>query len=162
MKTLIIYISIHHGNTEKVAEAIAEVLDAKLLRPWEVNVNDFSKYDLVGFGSGIYFGKHHESLLNLIDRLPMQENRKAFIFATSGMPNGAQWPYGNFNRPLKKKLLQKGFDIVGKFSCRGFDTMRPWNLIGGISKGSPNEEDLRKARKFAQELLVKLSAVYGI
>ena len=165
MKTLIIYISIHHGNTEKVAKEIASVLDAKLLKPGEVNVHNLSEYDLIGFGSGIYFGKHHENLLRFVDRLPMQENRKAFIFSTSGMRNGiAQRPHGSsdFNKPLKEKLLEKGFDIIGKFSCRGFDTYGPFKLIGGISKGRPNKKDLEKARKFAQELLVKLPAGYGI
>jgi flavodoxin len=155
MKTLIIYISIHHGNTEKIAKEIAGVLDAKLLAPREVNVNDFSECDLVGFGSGIYFGKHHENLLRFVDRLPMQENRKAFIFSTSGMKNGiAQRPHGSsdFNKLLKEKLLGKGFDIIGNFSCRGFDTYGPFKFIGGISKGRPNKEDLEKARKFARSL----------
>ena len=30
MKALVIYESVHHGNTKKIAEAIAAVLDAKL------------------------------------------------------------------------------------------------------------------------------------
>ncbi len=165
MKTLIIYISIHHGNTEKIAKEIAEVLDAKLLKPWEVNEDNLSEYDLIGFGSGVYFGKHHKSLLSLIDRLPEAENRKTFIFSTSGMRNGiAQRPHGSsdFNQLLKEKLLQKDFDLIGEFSCRGFDTYGPFKFIGGISKGRPNKEDLGKARKFAQELLVKLPAGYGI
>ena len=163
MKTLIIYISIHHSNTEKVAKVMAEVLNAKLVKLYEVDTTTLSKYDLVGFGSGIYFGKHHKSLLNLIDRLPMQKAKKAFVFSTSGMRNGiAQRPYGgDFNKPLREKLLGKGFNIIGEFSCRGFDTYGPFKLIGGISKGRPSEKDLGKVKNFVQELLVKLSAVYG-
>ena len=65
MKVLIIYISIHHGNTEKVVKEMAQVLDAKLLKLGEVNVHNLSEYDLIGFGSGIYFGKHHENLGNV-------------------------------------------------------------------------------------------------
>jgi Flavodoxins len=76
MKTLIIYISIHHGNTEKVAKAMTEVLNAKLVKPYEVDTTTLSRYDLIGFGSGIYFGKHHENLLRFVDSLPMQENKK--------------------------------------------------------------------------------------
>ena len=32
MKTLIIYDSVHHGNTDKVARAMVKVLNAQLLR----------------------------------------------------------------------------------------------------------------------------------
>jgi len=158
MKTLIIYISIHHGNTEKIAKEIAEVLDAKLLKPWEVNVDNLSEYDLIGFGSGIYFGEHHKSLLSLADKLPILKGKKAFIFSTSGVCNKLNYLYNichrttHFHNPLKEKLLKKGFNIVGEFSCRGFDTVWPFKLIGGISKGRPNKEDLGKARKFARSL----------
>ena len=154
MKVLIIYISIHHGNTEKIAKEIAGVLDAKLLKLGEVNVDNLSDYDLIGFGSGVYFGKHHENLLRFVDRLPILKNKKVFIFSTSGMRNGiTQQPHGgDFNKPLSEKLLEKGFDIIGEFSCRGFDTVWPFKLIGGISKGRPNKEDLEKARKFARSL----------
>ena len=72
-----------------------------------------------------------------------------------GMKNGmAQRPHGSsdFNKPLKAKLLEKGFDIIGIFSCRGFDTYGPFKLICGISKGRPNEGDFGKARDFAQSL----------
>ncbi len=145
MKTLLIYVSIHHGNTEKIAKEMAEVLNAKLVKPNEVNINELSKYDLIGFGSGIYHRKHHVSLFKLLEKLPMQKNKKAFIFTTSGTNK-------DYNKPLKEKLPEKGFDIVGEFSCKGFDTWGPFKIIGGINRGSPNEQDLKNARKFAEEL----------
>ena len=64
MKTIIIYQSIHHGNTKKVAEAISKVLKAKLVKLHEVDVKSLKKYALFGFGSGIYAGKHHKFLLD--------------------------------------------------------------------------------------------------
>ena len=123
MKTLIICISIHRCNTEKIARAIAEVLDAKLLKPGEVNVSNLSEYDLIGFGSGIFFQKHHKALLNLVDRLPKAENKKAFIFSTSAVRKMRL--FNDFDKPLKEKLLEKGFDIIGEFSCRGFMRWSP-------------------------------------
>jgi len=77
MKTLIIYTSIHHGNTEKIARAMAEVLGAKLMRTHEADINCISEYDLIGFGSGIYFGKYHRNILNLIDKLPLPEKQES-------------------------------------------------------------------------------------
>lgn len=120
MKTLIICISMHHGNTEKIAKEIAGVLDAKLSRPGEVDVSNLSEYDLIGFGSGIYFQRHHKALLNLVDKLPEAENKKAFIFSTSAVRKMRL--FNDFDKPLKEKLLEKDFDIIGEFSCRGSNT----------------------------------------
>lgn len=158
MKTLLICVSPHHGNTEKIAKTMAEVLNAKLVKPTEVNANELSKYDLIGLGSGIYFGQHHKSLLKLIDKLPDLKGKKAFIFSTSGVSNAGNFTHNirhrisHFHVPLRKKLMRKDLNIVREFTCRGFDTAGPFKLIGGISKGRPNEKDLEKARKFAEKL----------
>jgi len=150
MKTLIIYSSTHHGNTEKVAKVMSNTLNAELLRVEQVDINMLAAYDLIGFGSGIYFGKYHRSLPELVDKLPMLENKKAFIFSTSGL---RKIPFiHDFDKPLKEKLKQKGFNIVGKFSCRGFDTSQAAKIIGGLHKGRPNEKDLKQADDFARGL----------
>lgn len=154
MRTLIIYVSIHHGNTEKIARVISKILEAELLKPHEVDINTLAKYDLIGFGSGIYWHKHHESLLNLVDRLPDLKGKKAFIFSTSGVSK--KWHSSDFHIPLKEKLLDKDFDIIEEFDCRGWDTYGPFKLIGGISKGRPNEKDIKKAENFAKNLLENL------
>ena len=150
MKTLIIYVSIHHGNTKKIVKAMAKILGAELVKPYQVDVNALAKYNLIGFGSGIYYHKHHESLLNLIDKLPMLKDKKAFIFSTSGVSK--KWHFSDFHKPLKEKLLEKRFDIIGEFDCRGWDTYGLFELIGGISKGRPNEKDLKEAKNFASKL----------
>ena len=150
MRTLVIYVSIHHSNTKKIAKAIADILRAKIAKPREVGVNALSEYDLIGFGSGIYYHKHHESLLNLVDKLPMLNHKKAFIFSTSGVSK--KWHFSDFHKPLKERLLEKGFDIIGEFDCRGWDTYGPFKLVGGISKGRPNEKDLKEAKNFASKL----------
>ena len=164
MKTLIIYLSVHHGNTEKIAKAMAEVLDAKLTKPSEIDVNEVSEYDLIGFGSGIYFGKHHANLLNFVDALPSFKGKKAFIFSTSGVSNALNFinnfRYGvlHFHEHLRKRLLKKGFKIVGEFNCRGYENYGLFKIIGGIAKGRPNEKDLENARNFAQSLLKHLQS----
>ena len=150
MKALIIYISVHHGNTEKVAKVMANILDTTLLQVKQADANMLEQYDLIGFGSGIYFGKHHESLLDFVDKLPVLTNKKAFIFSTSGL---RKIPVvHNFDKPLMKKLQRKGFDIIGEFSCRGLDTYRATKLVGGVNKGRPNADDLRQAEDFATGL----------
>ena len=123
MKALIIYISVHHGNTERVAKVMADILDADLLKVKQVDASMLEQYDLIGFGSGIYFGKHHKSLLDFADKLPMLRNKKAFIFST-----------------------------IGQFSCRGFDTSWAAMIVGGINRDRPNTKDLKQAKYFARGL----------
>lgn len=152
MKTAIVYVSIHHGNTEKVAKTFAKVLNADLKKPEQIDPNSLLDFELIGFGSGIYFGKHHKSLLEFAEKLP-PTNKKAFIFSTCGGTHGKTFSVENFHKPLKTILTAKGFNIVGEFNCAGFDTFGPLKLVGGISKGRPNEEDLKNAERFAENLI---------
>lgn len=149
MKALIIYQSIHHQNTEKIARLISEILGAKLVKPTEIQPAEILNYDLIGFGSGIYFWHHHVSLLNLVKNLPRLENKKAFIFSTSGAKYGKKF----FHRSLRKLLIKKGFQIIDEFNCPGFDSFGPLKIFGGLNKGRPNENDLEKTRNFALKLL---------
>jgi len=153
MKTAIVCVSVHHGNTWRVASAMAGSLGTEPLEPRNVDIDSLLTSDLIGFGSGIYFGRPHRSLLAFVDRLPFVAGKKAFIFSTSGARNGiVQLPWCDYNRVLTRKLHQKGFETIGEFSCRGFDTAGPWRLLGGFSRGRPNAEDLQNARDFATGL----------
>ena len=150
MKILIVYTSIHHQNTEKVAKVMVEELKADLVSIGKVQSDTLAPYDLIGFGSGIYFMKHHKTLLQFVETLPPVTQKRAFVFSTSG--DGKK----KHHAPLKEKLVNRGFSIVDEFSCKGWDTFGPLKLFGGINKGRPNEEDLAGARLFAQGLKNKM------
>ena len=90
-------------------------------------------------------GKHHESLLRFIDKVPEVKNKKAFIFSTSGMKRCKF--FNRFDIALKRKLSENGFDVVGEFYCLGLDTVGLFKLVDGINKGRPNEKDLENAKK---------------
>lgn len=47
-----------------------------------------------------------------------------------------------YRRPIQRRLVLKGFRVLGSFSCRGFDTVGPLRLVGGLNKGRPNVRDL--------------------
>lgn len=144
MKTLIIYASIHHGNTEKIARVIADYLNAGMAKVNDVDVNAINGYDLIGFGSGIYHSKPHKKIIDLVEELPDMSCKKAFVFSTSGLGKN------EYNNPVKQQLEHKGFEVIGSFTCKGYDTYGPFKFIGGIAKGRPNEGDFRKAQTFAQ------------
>ena len=158
MKSLIVCFSYHHNNTQKIAEVFAEVLEAQVKTPQQTNPEELQQFDLVGFGSGIDSGKHYKILLDFADKLPQVTNTKAFIFSTSGMPIALagqerleEYAF-KCHLTLREKLQSKGYMIVGEFSCAGFNTNKFLRYFGGINKGRPNNEDLKKAEEFAIKL----------
>lgn len=151
MKTLIIYKSIHHENTLRVAQVMASELGADLSTPEEVDINSLNQYDLIGFGSGIYMGKHHRSLLKLVKSLDTLFEKKVFVFYTSGFSRFPARP--PFETALKDQLTKKGALIVDVFSCRGLETYGPFRIGGGKNKGHPDETDLNNAKDFAKSLI---------
>jgi flavodoxin len=150
MKTLIIYNSFHHHNTQKVAEAMGDALKADVLKYDAVDPDRIPEYHLIGFGSGIYYGKPDKGLVQFIEGLPHMENKRAFVFITSGAQKQ------DYPRNLAQILEEKGFEIIGQFHTKAYDTWGPLKLVGGINKGRPNEDDLKKAQKFVLELKEKL------
>ena len=118
MKSLLVLFSYHHNNTEKIANVFAEVLDAQIKTPQQINPEELQEYNLIGFGSGIYGAKHHELLLDLADKLLQVTNRKAFIFSTSAIMGEAK--VAKDHSPLREKLQSKGYTIVDDFACKGY------------------------------------------
>jgi len=153
MKSLLVLLSYHHNNTEKIANVFAKVLDAQIKTPQQINPEELQEYSLIGFGSGIYSAKHHEDLLDLADNLPQVTNRKAFIFSTSAMTGEAK--VAKDHSLLREKLQSKGYMIVDEFACKGFNTNSFMKYFGGMNKGRPNAEDLKHAEEFAQNLQKK-------
>lgn len=142
-KSLLVLYSYHHHNTEKVAKVIAPVLGAEIKWAEDFNPKELKEYDLIGFGSGIYGGIHHKTLLELADKLPETTDKKAFIFSTSA--GGEKSKTIKAHTALREKLQSKGYMIVDEFQCRGF-----LGKIGlGISRGHPDDQDLKNAEEFA-------------
>ena len=150
MKSLLVLFSYHHKNTEKIAKVFAKVLDAQIKTPEQINPGELQEYNLIGFGSGIYGEKHHKLLLDFADTLPQITNKKAFIFSTSALQGKAK--VAKDHSLLREKLLSKGYMIVDEFSCKGFNTNSFMKYFGGMNKGRPNAEDLKRAEEFAQNL----------
>jgi len=108
----IVYASVHHGNTHQVADAMSAELSTDRLTVEEARGVDLSRYDLVGLGSGIYFGRHHRSLLELVDSWKTPP-RQAFIFSTAGLPFLRWFQHA----ALRNSLSQKGCPVLSEFCC---------------------------------------------
>lgn len=146
MKTLIVYKSIHLGSTKKIAQKLAQVLNSDIKEPHEVDLSDIQKYDLIGFGSGIYSSNFHQSILDLVDKITDLKDKRVFIFSTSGVI------YERCHSVMKQKLLEKNAVIVDEFFCKGLNKNSFLKYFGGMNKGRPNKEDLERAVVFARKL----------
>jgi flavodoxin len=150
MKTLICVYSYHHKNTEKIASAIAGILDATVKSPQDLTPADITGYDLVGFGAGIDSGKHYKPLLQFADSLPAANGQKVFIFSTAGITSEKK--VAKDHRALRDILSGKGYTVVGEFGCKGYNTNSVLKLFGGMNKNSPNADDIKAAEAFANTL----------
>jgi hypothetical protein len=85
-KTLLVYKSVHHQNTARIAHEMAGVLGADCAAPAECPYSRLSGYELLGIGSGVYYGRPHDELLQWVRGLPdgYARDLPVFIFTTSG------------------------------------------------------------------------------
>ena len=143
MKTAVCYYSRHHGNTRKVLEAMGSDIDLiDVTSRVAVRLED---YDCIGFASGIYYSKFHETVLDFARQYLPQGKDVFFVYTCGSMRKG-------YTNAIAEAVSAKGAHILGEYGCRGFDTFGPFKLIGGIAKGRPNRGDLEKAKSFYQSL----------
>jgi len=149
MKMLAVVESKHLGNTLKIAKAMAEVAPLTITNIENAKSYDFDDYDIVGFGSGIYMGKHDKRLIDFVSTL-CDEKAYSFVFSTYGS--------SSFTRNMKclvDLLQRKNKVILGTFACKAFDKVFFLKPFGGTNKGHPNYADFDNAKKFILEIMQK-------
>lgn len=150
MRIIVVYKSIHHHNTARVARAMADAVGAECRSLEETEPGSIRDYDLVGIGSGIYFSAHHEDLLHFVSEMGNLKGKKFFVFSTSGFDELI------FHAQLKDKLESHGAEIVGEFKCGGWHTYGPFGADGGLQQGRPDRMDLQNAADFAREVAERI------
>lgn len=145
MKTAICYYSRHHGNTLKILEAMAQEGGVDLVDVTVRQTVRLEEYDCIGFASGVYFGKSHQSVLAFA-RQYLPRRKPVFFACTYG---GAR---GDSMNALSEIAKEKDCPVLGEFGCRGYDTFGPFKLVGGIAKGHPDRRDLDNARSFYRHI----------
>ncbi len=152
MKSLIVYSSRHHGSTEKLVKAIAEKYPVDLLDAEREKNIDFANYDLIGFASGIDFGKFYPAVTEAAQTLPA--GKKVYALFTCAKDNGK---YGD---EIQKIAGEKGCLGMGKYGCRGFNTYGPWKLVGGMNKNHPSSEELQGAVQFYEKVMAAAERLF--
>lgn len=145
MKTAIIYYSKHHGNTKKLLDEIEKESDVTLIDVSDSQRADLSEYDLIGFASGIYYQKFHDSILQYAEN-NLPQNKKVFLVYTCGMKRKS------YTDTIQKVADSKNAQLLGIYDCLGYDTFGPFKLVGGIAKGRPNNDDVDGAVAFFNEI----------
>ena len=148
MKTAIVYYSKHHGNTKKLVDAIASKFEVTLIDAAENTTIDLDDFDCIGFASGIYFSSFAKQVLSLAEK-NLPENKEVFFISTCGVKS----PVVYLNA-IRKIAKAKNCHELGTYLCLGFDTFGPFNVIGGIAKGHPDEKEIADAVKFYQKTII--------
>lgn len=134
MKTAVRYYS-RGGNTEKLAEAIAEAVGAEALTT-EVPLSE--DVDILFLGSSVYAYGVDDSVKKFI-----AGNRakigKVVNFSTAALIRST---YKQVSRLLEEKNIPMAKE---EFYCRG--------SFGPMHKGKPDAEDLKKAAEFAKKIV---------
>ena len=145
-KIVLIYASTHHGNTRKLAEAISSRYKITLIDAVRQETADLSGYDLIGFASGIDFGRFYEPVERFLER-NLPDGKRVFFLYTCAKPDD------RFTGRMREKALQRNAILLGTYGCRRYNTYGPLKLIGGMNKGHPTAEELDGAIRFVKTLL---------
>ena len=147
-KIVIVYESVHQRNTKKLVKAISERYNLTLIDAKSEEKIDLFEYDIIGFASGIDFGKFYPNIEQCLkENLP--ENKNVFFMYTCAKPNK------KFTQAIKTEALKKNANILGEYGCKGYNTYGPWKLIGGINKHHPDDNDISGAIKFFENIINK-------
>ena len=145
MKTAIVYVSEHHGNTKKLIDAIAAQNEITLINAAAQKSANLNEFDRIGFASGVVYGKYYPQLLTFMEN-NMPDNKQVFFIHTAGDPRE------NHNAAAKAITDAHHCECLGTYYCKGFDTFGPFKLIGGIAKGHPTDDERKAAVQFYSEL----------
>jgi flavodoxin len=162
MKTLVYYYS-ESGNTEKLAKAIYEGLDAteneiaKISE--EKNLDD---YDLIFIGFPVHGSSVPPKAEKCIKGIP--EGKMLAFFGTHGSFRGGPLSVSAFHYAI---TLAPKANVIGTFGCRGevnaglleglMDKAeyRFWALEAQSAEGHPDDADLEDGKQFAKLMLGK-------
>lgn len=148
---LILYHSEHHQNTKKLVEGLAKECSGRIhlvdLSTTQVEQIDCSQYQTIGFASGVYFSKLHQSLYDAVQKLTkVLQGRNVLVLYTCG--SGGK----KYAQDFTVQLTATGANVLGVYHCKGYDTYGPFKLIGGVAKGHPSQEDIAESVRFVQQV----------
>ena len=109
------------------------------------SIVDLQEYEVIGFASGIDFGKFYEEIENFAEaNLPIK--KEVFLLYTCAMERKG------FTNSIREIALKKDAIILGEYGCKGYNTYGPWKVIGGMNKKHPTEVEVKSAVEFFDKI----------
>jgi len=148
MNAIVIYAS-HRGNTQKVAEAIAQAANCsavKLTKTFDASTVSLEEVDLVFLGTGIRGGEPYMELQSFLKSADVGVGKRFALFMT--------WAGGGASNKLAYEAVKHALEAKGQllnsdyFLCLG-------QTFGFAHRGHPNVGDLENAKKWAQQHLYR-------
>jgi flavodoxin I len=147
IKKLIVYDS-QYGNTEQIALAIGQQLDADVKRPrfGVITGEELGDYDLLIIGSPTQQGGPLATIMILVDAIPMGglKSTKIAVFDTRH-----KWkfvsPWGYAAPRLVKKIEEKGGKLIAP----------PEGFLVNTTRGPLKNGELDRAKDWAKSLLMR-------
>lgn len=162
MKTLVTYYS-ESGNTEKLAKAIYESLEATENEIAPINEEkNFEDYDVIFVGFPVHGSSVPLKAEKSIKRIP--EGKMLVLFGTHGSLRGGPLSISAFYYAI---TLAPKANIIGTFGCRGEvkaslleglmnkAEYKFWAMEAQSAAGHPDDADFEDAKQFAKQMLVK-------
>jgi len=162
MKTLVTYYS-ESGNTEKLANAIYEGLDATDNEMEKISETlNFSDYDVIFMGFPVHSSSVPSKVEKCLKQIP--QGKMLAIFGTHGSLRGGPLAISAFYHATT--LAQKA-KIIGTFGCRGEvkssllemlinkPEYKFWALEAQSAESHPDDADLEDGKQFARLMLQK-------
>ena len=145
MRSMIVYASRHHGNTKRLVEYLAARYDITLANAQAAEKMNMEEYDLIGFASGMDFGKFYPEVTVLAKKLSPGKGIYALYTCARD-----QAKYG-----LEIEMIagQTGCRYLGRYGCKGYNTYGPWKIIGGMNKAHPDAQELEEASVFYEQIV---------
>ena len=162
MKTLVTYYS-ESGNTEKLAQAIYEGLEATENEIAQISEEkNFEDYDVIFVGFPVHGSSVPPKAEKCLKRIP--EGKMLAFFCTHGSFRGGPLSISAFHYAI---TLAPKANIIGTFGCRGEvkasllealvnkPEYKFWALEAQSAAGHPDDADLEDGKQFAKLMLVK-------
>ncbi len=163
MKALVTYFS-HTGNTEKIANAIYDVIRVeKKIAPIS-EVEGVDEYDIIFCGFPVQTHSVPPVAVGFIKNLPA--GKKLAIFTTHGSLRGGQLAVTAIEQAVSLAMNSK---VLGTFGCRGKVTQRviddlmkkpedrAWAQEAQSADSHPDSADLDDAKDFALKMIASAS-----
>ena len=131
------------GNTEKLARAIADMLNIQAEHIGKDNISFPDKVDLLFIGDGIYWNGAHRKTKKFIAKLDPETIKNAAVFGTYGN----QFKIGDI---LKNLLTERGIHVTGTpFTCKG-------KSVGTKNEGHPDQNDINMVCEYAKNIAAEI------